>query len=116
MVLLFSSLWVTHWAAIGLDFIVIVPLLPSHWGFFCLWTWGILFYWVPASSCQWFVQQITGILVFSQKEMDNFHHHEPIQLILKEINPEYSLEELVLKMKLQYFDHLIGRDPGDGKD
>ena len=27
--------------------------------------------------------------------------------ILKEINPEYSLEGLVLKLKLQYFGHLI---------
>ena len=26
--------------------------------------------------------------------------------ILKEISPEYSLEELMLKLKLQYFDHL----------
>ena len=29
--------------------------------------------------------------------------------ILKEINPEYSLEELMLKLKLQYFDHLMWR-------
>ena len=28
---------------------------------------------------------------------------------LKEINPEYSLEGLVLKLKLQYFGHLIRR-------
>ena len=28
------------------------------------------------------------------------------QSILKEINPEYSLEELMLKLKLQYFGHL----------
>ena len=34
------------------------------------------------------------------------------QLILKEINPEYSLEGLMLKLKLQYFGHLIQRtDP-----
>ena len=34
------------------------------------------------------------------------------QSILKEINPEYSLEELMLKLKLQYFDHLMLRaDP-----
>ena len=26
---------------------------------------------------------------------------------LKEINPEYSLEELMLKLKLQYFGHLM---------
>ena len=31
------------------------------------------------------------------------------QAILKEINPEYSLEGLILKWKLQYFDHLIRR-------
>ena len=31
------------------------------------------------------------------------------QLILKEINPEYSLEELMLKLKLQYFGHLMRR-------
>ena len=29
------------------------------------------------------------------------------QSILKEINPEYSLEGLMLKMKLQYFGHLM---------
>ena len=31
------------------------------------------------------------------------------QSILKEINPEYSLEGLMLKLKLQYFGHLIKR-------
>ena len=31
------------------------------------------------------------------------------QSILKEINPEYSLEGLMLKLKLQYFGHLMGR-------
>ena len=31
------------------------------------------------------------------------------QSILKEINPEYSLEGLILKLKLQYFDHLMRR-------
>ena len=31
------------------------------------------------------------------------------QLILKEINPEYSLERLMLKLKLQYFGHLMQR-------
>ena len=29
--------------------------------------------------------------------------------ILKEISPEYSLEELMLKLKLQYFDHVLRR-------
>ena len=31
------------------------------------------------------------------------------QSILKEVNPEYSLEGLMLKLKLQYFGHLIRR-------
>ena len=31
------------------------------------------------------------------------------QLILKEISPDYSLEGLMLKLKLQYFGHLILR-------
>ena len=31
------------------------------------------------------------------------------QSILKEINPEYSLEEMMLKLKFQYFGHLMQR-------
>ena len=43
------------------------------------------------------------------------------QSILKEINPEYSLEGLMLKLKLQYFGHLMWRsdsfeDRDAGKD
>ena len=43
------------------------------------------------------------------------------QSILMEINPEYSLEGLLLKLKLQYFDYdeksqLIRKDPDAGKD
>ena len=43
------------------------------------------------------------------------------QSILKEISPEYSLEGLMLKMKLQYFGHLMQRtdsfeDTDAGKD
>ena len=44
------------------------------------------------------------------------------QSILKEINPEYVLEGLMLKLKLQYFGHLMWRgqlirkDPDGGKD
>ena len=44
------------------------------------------------------------------------------QSILKEINPEYSLKGLMLKLKCQYFGHLIqravsfiGKDPDAGK-
>ena len=44
------------------------------------------------------------------------------QSILKEINPDYSLEGLMLKLKLQIFwppdakSQLIGKDPDAGKD
>ena len=34
----------------------------------------------------------------------------PNQSILKEISPEYSLEGLMLKLKLQYFGHLMQRN------
>ena len=46
----------------------------------------------------------------------------PNRSILREINPEYSLEGLMLKLKLQYFSHLMQRDnsleknPDAGKD
>ena len=38
------------------------------------------------------------------------------QSILKEISLEYSLEGLMLKLKLQYFSQLIGKDLDVGKD
>ena len=38
------------------------------------------------------------------------------QSILKEISPEYSLEVLILKMKLQYFGHLMRRADSFEKD
>ena len=44
------------------------------------------------------------------------------QSILKEINPEYSLEGLMLKVKLQYFGHVmrtsdsLEKNPDSGKD
>ena len=47
---------------------------------------------------------------------------ESNQSILKEINPEYSLRRLMMKLKLQYFGHLMRRtdslekDPDAGKD
>ena len=37
------------------------------------------------------------------------------QLILKEINPQYSLEEVMLKPKLQNFGHLMRRANSLGK-
>ena len=39
----------------------------------------------------------------------------PNQSLLKEINPEYSLEGWILKLKLQYFGHLMQRADTLGK-
>ena len=38
------------------------------------------------------------------------------QSILKEISPEYSLEGLILKLKLQYFGHVMQRSDSFGKN
>ena len=44
-----------------------------------------------------------------EKTLENPLDCKEIQSILKEISPEYSLEGLMLRLKLQYFDHLIQR-------
>ena len=42
--------------------------------------------------------------------VDRALDYKEIHLVIrKEINPEYSLEGLMLKLKLQYFGHLMGR-------
>ena len=51
-------------------------------------------YFLPAIPC------LTGLISFL--DLSN-------QSVLKEINPEYSLEGLMLKLKLQYFGHLMQR-------
>ena len=44
----------------------------------------------------------------SEKALESpLNSKEIKQSILKEISPEYSLEGLILKLKLQYFGHLI---------
>ena len=44
-----------------------------------------------------------------EKTLESPLDSKEIQSILKEINPEYSLEGLMLKLKLQYFGHLMQR-------
>ena len=58
-----------------------------------------------------------------EKTLENPLDSKEIKLsILKEISPEYSLEGLILKLKLQYFGHLMQRTdsfektPDAGKD
>ena len=42
-----------------------------------------------------------------EKTLESPLDYKKIKLLLKEINPEYSLEGLMLKLKLQYFGHLM---------
>ena len=44
-----------------------------------------------------------------EKTLESPFDSKKIQSILKEISPEFSLERLMLKLKLQYFGHLMGR-------
>ena len=58
--------------------------------------------WVPKNWCFW--------TVVLEKTLESpLNCKEIKQSILKEINPEYSLEGLMLKLKLQYFGHLMWR-------
>ena len=45
----------------------------------------------------------------------SLHTRKSNKSILKEINPEYSLEGLMLKLKLQYFGHLMQRTDSSEK-
>ena len=58
--------------------------------------------WVPKNWCFWTV--VLEKTLESPLDCKEMH-----QSILKEINPEYSLKVLVLKLKLQYFGHLMRR-------
>ena len=58
--------------------------------------------WVPKNWCFWTVCWRRLLRVPWTERRSN-------QSILKEISPEYSLEGLMLKLKLQYFDHLMWR-------
>ena len=44
-----------------------------------------------------------------EKTLESQSDYKEIKPILKEVNSEYSLEELMLNMKFQYFDHLMRR-------
>ena len=70
--------------------------------------------WAPKNWCFWTVVLEKTLEIPWTARRSN-------QSILKEIIPEYSLEGLMLKLKLQYFCHdvknwLIGKDPDAGRD
>ena len=58
--------------------------------------------WVPKNECFW-------IVVLKETLRIPWTSRRSNQSILKEINPDYSLEGLMLKLKLQYFGHLMWR-------
>ena len=51
-----------------------------------------------------------------EKTLENPLDCKEIQSILKAISPGCSLEGMLLKLKLQYFGHLIGKDSDAGRD
>ena len=81
--------------------------LSSHsYGFSCgrVWMWELdnKERWTPNNWCFWTV-------VWRRLLRVPWTARRSTQSILKEIIPEYSLEGLMLKLKLQYFGHLIQR-------
>ena len=68
-----------------------------------VWMWELDYKvsWAPKNWCFW-----TAVL---EKTLENPLDSRSNQSILKEIRPEYSLEGLMLKLKLQYFGHLMWR-------
>ena len=68
-----------------------------------VWMWELDYKesWAPKNSCFW--------TVVLEKTLQSPLDCKEIQSILREISPEYSLEGLILKLKLQYFGHLMWR-------
>ena len=72
-----------------------------------VWMWKLDYKesWVPPKNwCFW-----TVVLEKTPTPKSPLDCQETNQSILKEISPEYSLERLMLKLKLQYFGHLMQR-------
>ena len=65
--------------------------------------WTIKKDWEPKNWCFW-----TVVLKKSLESPLDCKEFQPVHF-LKEISPEYSLERLMLQLKLQYFGHLMGR-------
>ena len=85
-----------------------------------VWMWELDYKesWMPKNWCFWTVENC-----WRRHLRVPWTARRSNQPILKEISPEYSLEGLMLKLKLQYFGHppdvknqLIGKDPDAGKN
>ena len=68
-----------------------------------VWMWELEYKesWALKNWCFW--------TVVLEKTLESPLDSQGLQSILKEISPEYSLEGLMLKLKLQYFGHLMGK-------
>ena len=69
LVLLFSSLWVTHPAGMGFDFYCDCAPPTNFLRLFCLWMWGIFFLVGSSILLLMVFQHLVAILVLLQKEM-----------------------------------------------
>ena len=71
-------------------------------GHVCMWELAYTESWAPNNWCFWTVMLEKTLESLLDCKISNHS-------ILKEISPEYSLERLILKLKLQYFGHLMRR-------
>ena len=77
-----------------------------------VWMWELDYKesWVPKNWCFWTVVLEKTFFFFLRRLLRvPWTARRSNQAFLKEISPEYSLEGLMLKLKLQYFGHLIRR-------
>ena len=81
-------------------------LHSQSYGFFSghVWMWKLdhKVIWAPKNWCFWTV-------TLGKTLESPWNARRSSQSFVKEINPEYSLEGLMLKLTLQYFGHLMGR-------
>ena len=93
----------------------------QSYGFFSsqVWMWELDHKesWVPKYWCFWtlVLEKTLESPWTARRSNQSIFFFFPNQSILKEISPEYSLEGLMLKLKLQYFGHLTRRTDSLGK-
>ena len=80
-------------------------LSSQSYGFSCSHVWM----WKLDHKEGWALKNWCFQTVVLEKTLESSLDCKEIQSILKEINPEHSLEGLMLKLKLQYFGHLMWR-------
>ena len=95
LLLLFAILWNSAFRWVYLSF------SPLPFPFGCeSWTIKMAEHWRIAASISWYWRRLLRVPWTARRSNLS---------VLKEINPEYLLEGLILKLKLQYFDPLVWR-------